>query len=79
MSLFADLEYNDLYRCRQETNSNKEIIRVKEFASRAKRAISKAQRIEILEVIKEIKTKLDIKTKSITDIKTLLDTITITL
>jgi len=42
MSSFADLEYNNLYRYNQETNSNKEIIKAKEFASRAKRAISKA-------------------------------------
>ena len=42
MSLFIDLEYNDLYRYDQETDSNKEIIRIKEFARRAKRAISRA-------------------------------------
>ncbi len=42
MSLFTDLEYNDLYRYNKETNSEKEIIRIKEFAKRAKRAISKA-------------------------------------
>ena len=37
-SPFADLKYNNLYRYSQETNSNKEIIRIKEFAKRAKRA-----------------------------------------
>ncbi len=42
MSPFIDLEYNNLYGYNQETNSNKEIIEVKEFASRAKRAISGA-------------------------------------
>ena len=40
MSPFIDPKYNNLYRYNQETNSNKEIIRIKEFASRAKRAIS---------------------------------------
>ena len=45
ISPFADLEYNNLYRYDQETNSNKEIIKIKEFARRAKRAISRAQRI----------------------------------
>ena len=79
MSLFTDLEYNDLYRYNQETNSNKEIIRIKEFTKRAKRAISGAQRIQILEVIKEVETKSDIETKLVVGIKTLLDTITITL
>ena len=42
-------------------------------------AISRAQRIQILKVIKEVKTKLEIKTKLVTGIKTLLNTITITL
>ena len=42
MSLFIDLGYNDLYRYNQETNSNEEIIKIKEFARRAKRAISGA-------------------------------------
>jgi len=42
MSPFADLEYNNLYRYDQETNSDKEIIKIKEFARRAKRAISRA-------------------------------------
>ena len=37
-----DLEYNNLYRYDRETNSNKEIIRIKEFFKRAKRVISKA-------------------------------------
>src|SRR6266567_7371124 len=78
MNLFTDLEYKDLYRYDKETNSDKEIIRIEEFARRAKRAISKAQRIEILEVIKEVKTKLDIKTKSVIGIETLLDIMTIT-
>ena len=73
MSLFIDLEYNSLYKYGQETNNNKEIINVKEFAIRAKRAISRIQRIEILKVIKEVKTKLVI------GIKTPLDIITITL
>ena len=41
MSLFVDLEYNNLYRYNQETDSNKKIIRVKEFAIRAKRAVCK--------------------------------------
>ena len=41
-SLFADLKYNNLYKYNQETNSNKEIIRIKEFTRRAKTAISRA-------------------------------------
>ena len=73
ISLFADPEYNNLYRYDQETNSNNKITKIKEFAKRAKRAINKAQRIKILKVIKEIKTKL------VVGIKTLLDIITITL
>ena len=77
MSPFIDLEYNDLYRYNQETNSDKEITEIKEFAGRAKRAISRAQRIQILEVIKEVKTKLEIETKSVMGIKTPLDIITI--
>ena len=72
-SLFTDLEYNNLYRYNQETDNNKEITKVKEFAGRAKRAISGAQRIKILEVTKEIKTKLDIETKLVTGIKMPLD------
>ena len=79
MSLFIDLKYDDLYGYNQETDSNKEIIRIKKFAGRAKRAISRAQRIQILEVIKEVETKLDIKTELVIGIKTLLDIITITL
>ncbi len=63
----------------KETNSDKEITRIKEFAKRAKRAMSKAQRIEIPKVIKEVKTKLNIKTKLVTGIKTPLDIMTITL
>ena len=42
ISPFVDLEYKDLYRYNKETNNNKEIIRIKEFAIRAKRAISRA-------------------------------------
>ena len=42
ISPFADPEYNDLYRYDEETDSNKEIIRIKEFARRAKKAISRA-------------------------------------
>ena len=55
ISLFIDPEYNDLYRYNQGTNNNEEIIKIKEFAKRAKRAISRAQRIEILKVIKEVR------------------------
>ncbi len=42
-------------------------------------AISGAQRVQIPEVIKKIKTKSEIETKIVVEIKTLLDTITITL
>ena len=42
ISPFTELEYDNLYRYNQETNSNKEVIRIKEFARRAKRAISGA-------------------------------------
>ena len=42
MSPFVDLGYNNLYRYNKETNGNKEIIRIKEFAKRAKTAISRA-------------------------------------
>ena len=42
ISPFADLKYNDLYRYDQETNSNEEIMKIKEFTKRAKRAISRA-------------------------------------
>ena len=73
MSLFIDLKYKGLYRYNKETNSNKEITKIKEFTKRAKRAINRAQRIKIFKVIKEVETKLVI------GIKTLLDTITITL
>ena len=79
MSLFADPKYNDLYRYNQETNSDNKITRIKEFTKRAKKAIYRAQRIEIFKVIKEVETKLDIETKLVIGIKTLLDTITITL
>ena len=60
-------------------NSNNKIIKIKEFAKRAKTAIYRAQRIEIPKIIKEVKTKLNIKTKLVIGIKTLLDIITITL
>ena len=78
MSLFTDFKYDDLYRYNQETNSDNKIIKIKEFARRAKKAINKAQRIEIPKVIKEVKTKLDIETKLVISIKTQLDMITIT-
>ena len=42
MSPFTDLKYNNLYGYNQDTNSNKEIVRIKEFIGRAKRAISRA-------------------------------------
>jgi len=42
ISLFIDPKYNDLYRYSQEINSNKEIIKIKRFAIRAKRAMRKA-------------------------------------
>ena len=54
-------------------------MEIKEFAGRAKRAISKAQRIKILKVIKEVETESDIETKLVIGIETLLNTITITL
>ena len=79
MSPFTDLGYNNLYRYNQQTNSNKKIIKVKEFAKKAKRVISRAQRIKIPEVIKEIETKSDIETKSVVGIKTPLNIMTITL
>ena len=79
MNPFTDPEYDDLYRYNQETNSNKEIVRIKEFTRKAKRAMSGTQRIQILEVIKKVKTKSATETKSVTGIKTLLDIITITL
>ena len=78
MSLFLDPKYNNLYSWDQETSSNKEIAKVNVFASRAKTAISRAQRIKIPEIIKKIKTKSATETKLITGIETLLDTITIT-
>ena len=79
ISPFLDPKYNNLYSQDQETSSNKEITKVKEFAGRAKMAINRAQRIQILEVIKKVKIKLNIETKLVIRIKTLLDTITITL
>ena len=78
-SPFLDLEYDNLYSQDQETSSNKKIAKVEEFAGRAKIAISGAQRIQILKVIKEVETKLETETKSVTGIKTPLDIITITL
>jgi len=39
---FTDPEYKGLYRYNKETNSDKEIIKIKEFARRAKKAISRA-------------------------------------
>ena len=42
MSLFIDLEYKSLYRYDKETDSNKEIVKIKEFTRKAKRTISKA-------------------------------------
>ena len=79
MGLFLDPEYNNLYNWDQETSSNKEITKVEEFASRGKIAMSRAQRIRILKVIKEIETKSAIETELVAEIKTPLDTITITL
>ena len=42
MSLFADPKYDNLYRYNKETDSNKEIAKIKEFAGSVRRAISKA-------------------------------------
>ncbi len=78
-SPFVDLKYDDLYGYNQETDSDKGIARIEEFAGRAKRAISGTQRIKILKVIKEVETKLDIETKLVMEIETPLDIITITL
>ncbi len=77
ISPFSDPKYNNLYNQDQETSNNKEIAKVDKFTSRAKKTINKAQRIQILEVIKEVKTKLVTKTKLVAGIKTLLDIITI--
>ncbi len=41
MSPFTDPKYKGLYRYNKETNNNKEIIKIKEFARRAKKAISR--------------------------------------
>ena len=79
MSPFLDPKYNDLYSWDQETSSNKEITKVKEFTGRARTAINRVQRIQILEVIKEVETKLETETKLVMGIKTLLDIMTITL
>ncbi len=80
MSPFLDLKYDDnLYNQDQETSSDEEIAKVDIFASRVRTTMSGAQRIKILEVIREVETKLAIKTKLVMGIKTLLDTITITL
>src|SRR6266568_732076 len=78
ISPFLDPKYNNLYSQDQETSSNKKIAKVEEFTSRARKAISRAQRIRILEVIKEVKTKSAIETESVVGIKTPLDIITIT-
>ena len=78
-SPFLNPKYNNLYNWDQETSNNKEITKVKEFAGRAKMAMSRAQRIQILEVIKEIETKSEAETKLVIGIKTPLDIITITL
>ena len=78
MSPFLGPKYNDLYNWDQKTSSDKEIAKVNVFASRVKTTISGAQRIRIPEVIKEVKTKLAIETKSVMGIKTPLDIITIT-
>ena len=79
MSPFLDPKYNDLYGWDQETSSNKEIAKVDVFASRVRTTISRAQRIKIPEVIKEVKTKSVIETELVIGIKTPLDIITITL
>ena len=41
ISLFINLEYNNLYRYNKETNSNKKFLKIKEFTKRIKRAISR--------------------------------------
>src|SRR6266566_7697322 len=78
-SPFLDPKYdNNLYSWDQETSSDEEIAKVDAFAGRVKTTISGAQRIKIPEVIREVKTKSAIETKSVIGIKTPLDTITIT-
>ena len=42
ISPFLDPKYNNLYSWDQETSSNKEITKVKEFAGRAKIVINRA-------------------------------------
>jgi len=42
MGLFINLKNNNLYKYNKVTNSNKEIIKIKEFTKKAKRAIRKA-------------------------------------
>ena len=79
VSLFLDPKYNDLYGQDQETSSDEEIAKVDVFAGRAKRATSGVQRIRILEVIREVETKLVIETELVMGIETLLDIMTITL
>ncbi len=79
ISPFLDLKYNNLYGWDQETSSNEEIAKVDTFAKRVKMIISRAQRIKILKVIREVETKSAIETKLVTGIETLLDIITITL
>ena len=80
MSPFSDPKYNDdLYSWDQETSSDKEIAKVDIFARKVRTTTSRAQRIKILEVIKEVETKLDIEIELVIGIETLLDIITITL
>ena len=45
ISPFLNPKYNNLYNWDQETSSNKEIAKVNKFAGRARKAISRAQRI----------------------------------
>ena len=78
-SPFSDPKYNNLYSQDQKTNSNKEIAKVDVFAGRARKAISRAQRIKILKVIREVETESATETKLVIGIKTPLDIMTITL
>ena len=78
-SPFSDPKYNnDLYSQDQETSSNKEITKVDIFTNKVRMTISRAQRIRIPEVIKEVETESAIETELVIGIKTLLDIITIT-
>ena len=79
ISPFLGPKYNNLYGWDQKTSSNKEITKVDIFAGRVRITMSGAQRIRILEVIREVKTKSALETKLVIGIKTLLDIITITL